>query len=171
MAANRWRAFYPAVVNQSSTRRPGTLPNSRALRVTSVMSRERACAAMNRSWLPMGVPSRSSAATNVRVVLVSRFVERQYRQGTKQLLKGAQPDWSVCPSPCAWRQNDARMPLQCSPVFHRRQTTNCIKVLQRNPDQDFLFDGKGLKCLANNLESYRFIDVSDNALRRPRQTA
>lgn len=48
--------------NQSSTRNSGTRANSRSLWVTSVRPRERACAAMKRSWLPMGVPARSSVA-------------------------------------------------------------------------------------------------------------
>lgn len=56
------RSSQVADVIQSSTFSPGTRSNSRALCVTSVMPRERACAAMNRSWLPIGVPARSSVA-------------------------------------------------------------------------------------------------------------
>ena len=49
-------------VGQSSTAKPGTRWNSRRFRVSSVMPRERAWAAMNKSWLPMGVPLRSNVA-------------------------------------------------------------------------------------------------------------
>jgi transposase InsO family protein len=48
--------------SQSSTFRPGMRSNSRRLRVTTDSPSERACAPIRRSWLPIGVPARSSDA-------------------------------------------------------------------------------------------------------------
>jgi CRP-like cAMP-binding protein len=59
-----WQVSVPqeSGVSKFASRSPATLPNSRLLRLTRVRSRERASAAIRRSFGPMGVPARSRSA-------------------------------------------------------------------------------------------------------------
>jgi hypothetical protein len=66
-----------ALVGQSSTVKPGTRWNSRRFRVSSVMPRERAWAAMNKSWLPMGVSCTSASGPAWMTALPDRPAKRQ----------------------------------------------------------------------------------------------
>ena len=80
--------FQESGASKPVRRSPATLPNSRWLRLTRVRSRERASAAIRRSFGPMGVPARSRSALMIPYSSAAR-------SSKARLLRGSKKRWSV----------------------------------------------------------------------------